>query len=121
MDNAFRYIETAPLDVEDVYAYTGIEGKCAYVEDKGVGKVEDYRDVAAMSSTCTTTAPAECSSPQISPGSTPQPLRFWDSESPSASHSPVTFGPRRASFSMRIIRSADPIWFEFFQHQKATL
>lgn len=30
MDNAFRYIETAPLELEAAYPYKAVEGTCSY-------------------------------------------------------------------------------------------
>ena len=46
MDYAFRYIETAPLELESSYPYTGKDGMCEYTKSKGVGKVVSYKDVA---------------------------------------------------------------------------
>jgi C1A family cysteine protease len=50
MDYAFEYIETAPLETEAEYPYTGKHGffaKCKYDSSKGVGKVKGYQDVKA--------------------------------------------------------------------------
>merc|ERR1712224_1121786 len=45
MDNAFKYIETAPLELESEYPYTARDGTCHYVSSKGSGKVMSYNDV----------------------------------------------------------------------------
>jgi cathepsin L len=45
MDNAFKYIETAPLMLEADYAYKAVAGTCAYDKTKGAGKVKGYKDV----------------------------------------------------------------------------
>jgi cathepsin L len=45
MDYAFKYIETAPLELEADYAYHAKKGKCKYVKSKGVGKVKGFKDV----------------------------------------------------------------------------
>ena len=47
MDNAFKYIETNPLELEADYPYTARDGTCKYVKTKGVGKVKSYVDVPA--------------------------------------------------------------------------
>merc|ERR1711935_135981 len=39
MDNAFKYIEKSPLELEADYAYTARDGKCSYDSNKGVAKV----------------------------------------------------------------------------------
>jgi len=49
MDNAFKYIETAPLELEADYAYTARDGSCKYDASKGVGKVSSYTDVTPNS------------------------------------------------------------------------
>jgi len=49
MDNAFKYIKTAPLETESDYAYTARDGSCSYVSSKGVGKVTSYNDVTPNS------------------------------------------------------------------------
>ena len=49
MDNAFKYIETAPLELEADYAYTARDGSCKYDSSKGVGKVSNYNDVTPNS------------------------------------------------------------------------
>ena len=46
MDNAFRYIETAPLELEADYPYKAVQGTCEYQKGKGSGTVADYVDVA---------------------------------------------------------------------------
>jgi C1A family cysteine protease len=45
MDYAFKYIETAPLELEANYPYKGVAGKCSYESAKGVGAVKDFSDV----------------------------------------------------------------------------
>jgi len=45
MDNAFKYIETAPLELEADYSYTARDGTCKYVKTKGSGLVKSYQDV----------------------------------------------------------------------------
>jgi cathepsin L len=45
MDNAFKYIEGKPLELESNYPYTARDGSCKYVSSKGVGKVRSYTDV----------------------------------------------------------------------------
>ena len=45
MDYAFQYIETNPLELEDDYPYTAVDGTCKYVTSKGVGKVSSFVDV----------------------------------------------------------------------------
>jgi len=42
MDYAFKYIETAPLETEADYPYTGQDGTCEYESSKGVGKVAGF-------------------------------------------------------------------------------
>ena len=49
MDYAFRYIETAPLELEDTYPYKGKDGSCEYKKAKGVGKVKSFKDVRSDS------------------------------------------------------------------------
>merc|ERR1711998_673465 len=49
MDYAFKYIETAPLETETDYPYTGKDGTCAYETSKGVGKVAAFSDVSSGS------------------------------------------------------------------------
>merc|ERR1719316_2618323 len=46
MDNAFKYIEQAPLELESEYGYTAKQGKCQYDSSKGVGQVKSYKDVS---------------------------------------------------------------------------
>lgn len=46
MDNAFRYIETNPLELESEYPYTARDGSCKYEASKGVGKVVGFKDVS---------------------------------------------------------------------------
>jgi cathepsin L len=46
MDSAFKYVETAPLELESEYAYTARDGSCSYVSSKGVGKVAGFKDVS---------------------------------------------------------------------------
>ena len=50
MDNAFKYIETAPLELESDYPYTARQGSCKYDSSKGVGQVKGFQDVQTMSS-----------------------------------------------------------------------
>ena len=50
MDNAFKYIETAPLELESDYPYTARQGSCNYDSSKGVGQVKGFQDVQTMSS-----------------------------------------------------------------------
>jgi C1A family cysteine protease len=45
MDYAFKYIETAPLELEGTYPYKGKDGTCEYTKSKGVGKVKAFKDV----------------------------------------------------------------------------
>jgi len=48
MDYAFEYVETAPLELEADYPYTGhhnMFSRCKYDASKGVGKVAGYQDV----------------------------------------------------------------------------
>jgi C1A family cysteine protease len=48
MDYAFKYIETAPLELEADYPYTGTKKfwkPCKYDSSKGVGKVVGFQDV----------------------------------------------------------------------------
>merc|ERR1712070_95532 len=49
MDLAFKYIETAPLETESDYPYTGRAGTCKYTKSKGVGNVVGFEDVAPKS------------------------------------------------------------------------
>jgi len=49
MDNAFRYIESHPLETEAEYGYHARQGSCSYVKSKGVGKVASYTDVPTNS------------------------------------------------------------------------
>ena len=49
MDNAFKYIETASLELEADYGYTARDGSCSYVASKGQGKVVSYNDVSPNS------------------------------------------------------------------------
>merc|ERR1712080_573649 len=49
MDNAFRYIEGKPLELESDYPYTARDGSCKYVSSKGVGTVKGYHDVTRNS------------------------------------------------------------------------
>ena len=46
MDSAFKYVETAPHELESEYAYTARDGSCSYVSSKGVGKVAGFKDVS---------------------------------------------------------------------------
>jgi len=46
MDNAFKYIEKNPLELESEYGYTAKQGKCQYDSSKGEGKVANYKDVS---------------------------------------------------------------------------
>jgi len=46
MDNAFKYIEKSPLELESSYPYKARDGSCSYVASKGVGKVKAYKDVS---------------------------------------------------------------------------
>jgi cathepsin L len=46
MDNAFKYIEKSPLELENSYPYKARDGSCSYVASKGVGKVKAYKDVS---------------------------------------------------------------------------
>ena len=45
MDNAFKYIESNPLESEGDYPYTARDGSCGYVSSKGVGTVASFTDV----------------------------------------------------------------------------
>jgi cathepsin L len=49
MDNAFKYIENAALELEASYPYTGRDGSCHYESSKGVGTVVNYKDVTRNS------------------------------------------------------------------------
>lgn len=50
MDNAFKYIEQAPLELEADYPYTARKAfSCKYDSSKGVGKVGNYVDVRSDS------------------------------------------------------------------------
>ena len=46
MDDAFKYIETNPLELEGDYTYTAKDGTCSYDKSKGVGLVAAFADVA---------------------------------------------------------------------------
>ena len=46
MDNAFKYIESNPLQLESAYPYTGTDGSCSYIKASGVGKVAGFTDVS---------------------------------------------------------------------------
>jgi len=46
MDNAFKYVEQNPLELESDYPYTAKKDFfCHYKSDKGVGKVTSFKDV----------------------------------------------------------------------------
>merc|ERR1711988_872050 len=45
MDYAFKYIETAPLELESEYPYHAKKSKCKYEKSKGKGKVKGFKDV----------------------------------------------------------------------------
>jgi C1A family cysteine protease len=45
MDFAFKYIETAPLELESEYPYKAKKEKCEYEKTKGKGKVKAFKDV----------------------------------------------------------------------------
>jgi cathepsin L len=45
MDNAFKYIEKYPLELESEYGYTARQGSCHYSASKGVGQVRSFTDV----------------------------------------------------------------------------
>jgi len=49
MDYAFKYIETAPLELESEYPYLAKDGKCSYSKAKGVGAVKSFSDVKSDS------------------------------------------------------------------------
>jgi C1A family cysteine protease len=49
MDNAFKYVETAPLMLEADYAYTASGSTCKYVASKGQGNVKAFVDVTPNS------------------------------------------------------------------------
>jgi C1A family cysteine protease len=52
MDYAFEYIETAPLETEADYPYTGKHSflsRCKYDKSKGVGQVKGFQDVTSDS------------------------------------------------------------------------
>jgi len=49
MDNAFKYIEQNPLELESDYAYTARDGSCSYDKSKGVGNVANFTDVQTNS------------------------------------------------------------------------
>merc|ERR1719198_627058 len=49
MDYAFKYIETAPLELESSYPYKGKDGTCSYEASKGVGMVKSFADVSSGS------------------------------------------------------------------------
>ena len=51
MDNAFKYIEKSPLELESDYPYTARKAfRCSYDSSKGVGKVGSFVDVRSDSS-----------------------------------------------------------------------
>ena len=50
MDNAFKYIESNPLQLESAYPYTGVDGSCSYIKASGVGKVAGFTDVSPSAS-----------------------------------------------------------------------
>merc|ERR1719473_2252878 len=50
MDNAFKYIEKNPLELESAYPYTARQGKCQYKFSEGSGLVKSYKDVSRGSS-----------------------------------------------------------------------
>jgi C1A family cysteine protease len=56
MDNAFKYIESNPLETESEYPYKGRNGKCAYSKSKGVGTVSKFTDVKSDSAPSLKTA-----------------------------------------------------------------
>jgi len=45
MAEAFKYIESSPLELESDYPYKGRNMKCSYDKTKGVGTVSDYTNV----------------------------------------------------------------------------
>jgi C1A family cysteine protease len=49
MDNAFKYIEKFPLELESEYGYTARQGKCKYDSSKGQGEVKGFTDVTKNS------------------------------------------------------------------------
>merc|ERR1719223_926337 len=50
MDNAFKYIESNPLQLESAYPYTGQDGRCSYIKSAGVGTVASFTDVSPSAS-----------------------------------------------------------------------
>merc|ERR1719215_2277893 len=50
MDNAFKYIESNPLQLESAYPYTGQDGSCSYIKSAGVGTVASFTDVSPSAS-----------------------------------------------------------------------
>merc|ERR1712070_1195894 len=50
MDNAFKYIESNPLQLESAYPYTGQDGSCSYIKSAGIGKVAGFTDVSPSAS-----------------------------------------------------------------------
>lgn len=49
MDDAFKYVMAEGLESEADYAYTGVDGTCAYDASKVVAKITSYTDVATDS------------------------------------------------------------------------
>jgi len=49
MDNAFKYIEKNPLELESDYPYTAQDGSCHYDKSKAVGDVAAFTDVQTNS------------------------------------------------------------------------
>lgn len=49
MDNAFKYIEKYPLELEADYPYTARDGTCSYVATKAQGQVKAFTDVSTGS------------------------------------------------------------------------
>jgi len=47
MDNAFKYVESNPLETEANYPYTGQNDQCVYDKANGVATVVGYTDVPA--------------------------------------------------------------------------
>merc|ERR1712147_478790 len=50
MDNAFKYIESNPLQLESAYPYTGQDGTCSYIKSAGIGEVASFTDVSPSAS-----------------------------------------------------------------------
>jgi len=50
MDNAFKYIEKNPLQLESAYPYTGQDGSCSYIKSAGVATVKGFTDVSPSAS-----------------------------------------------------------------------